>query len=136
MACRAENGRPSSVASSIPSSLLMKSNPPSTASVAEVSTAVRFDQRRRCSISLTSSGADLEHNPDRGPSFADLGEGLIDPRPPFMFNPGQGSSKAFFGWAGLFGGPVVDQAALHGLLRKVRDLGMSLVSINQQEGRG
>ena len=28
-------------------------------------------------------------------------------------------------------GPVVDQAALHGLLKKVRDLGLPLVSINQ-----
>jgi hypothetical protein len=26
-------------------------------------------------------------------------------------------------------GPVVDQAALHGLLRKVRDLGMTLISV-------
>ena len=31
----------------------------------------------------------------------------------------------------LLTGPVVDQAALHGLLRKVRDLGMPLVSVNQ-----
>ena len=30
----------------------------------------------------------------------------------------------------LLTGPVVDQAALHGLLKKVRDLGISLVSIN------
>ena len=30
----------------------------------------------------------------------------------------------------LLTGPVVDQAALHGLLRKVRDLGMPLVSVN------
>jgi hypothetical protein len=30
----------------------------------------------------------------------------------------------------LLTGPVVDQSALHGLLKKVRDLGMSLVSIN------
>ena len=29
----------------------------------------------------------------------------------------------------LLTGPVVDQAALHGLLRKVRDLGMPLLSI-------
>jgi hypothetical protein len=48
------------------------------------------------------------------------------------------------GWASWFGGlavtledngetlltgPVVDQAALHGLLRKVRDLGMPLISV-------
>ena len=30
----------------------------------------------------------------------------------------------------LLSGPVADQAALHGLLKKVRDLGMSLVSVN------
>jgi hypothetical protein len=30
----------------------------------------------------------------------------------------------------LLTGPVVDQAALHGLLKKVRDLGMPLVSLN------
>ena len=29
----------------------------------------------------------------------------------------------------LFTGPLIDQAALHGLLRKVRDLGMPLVSV-------
>ena len=28
-------------------------------------------------------------------------------------------------------GPVVDQAALHGLLKKVRDLGMPLISVSQ-----
>ena len=33
----------------------------------------------------------------------------------------------------LLTGPVVDQAALHGLLRKVRDLGMPLLSIQQVE---
>ncbi len=27
-------------------------------------------------------------------------------------------------------GPVIDQAALHGLLKKVRDLGLSLISVN------
>ena len=33
----------------------------------------------------------------------------------------------------LLTGPVVDQAALHGLLRKVRDLGMLLISVNRLE---
>lgn len=31
----------------------------------------------------------------------------------------------------LLTGPVADQAALHGLLKKVRDLGMILVSVNR-----
>jgi hypothetical protein len=31
----------------------------------------------------------------------------------------------------LLTGPVIDQAALHGLLKKVRDLGMTLISVNQ-----
>jgi hypothetical protein len=53
-------------------------------------------------------------------------------------------------WAGWFGGltltledngttllagPVVDQAALHGLLRKVRDLGMPLLAVIRVEPR-
>ena len=33
----------------------------------------------------------------------------------------------------LLTGQVVDQAALHGLLRKMRDLGMPLVSISPKE---
>ena len=33
----------------------------------------------------------------------------------------------------LLTGPVADQAALYGLLRKMRDLGMPLVSINRVE---
>lgn len=30
----------------------------------------------------------------------------------------------------LITGPVVDQAALHGLLKKIRDLGIPLISVN------
>ena len=33
----------------------------------------------------------------------------------------------------LLTGPVVDQAALHGLLKKVRDLGMPLLLVNRVE---
>jgi len=31
----------------------------------------------------------------------------------------------------VLSGPVADQAALHGLLRAVRDLGLPLISVNQ-----
>jgi hypothetical protein len=45
----------------------------------------------------------------------------------------------FAGWSvsaeaegdSLLTGPVADQAELHGLLRRVRDLGMPLVSVNR-----
>ena len=33
----------------------------------------------------------------------------------------------------LVSGPITDQAALHGLLRRVRDLGMALVSVGPVE---
>ena len=51
-----------------------------------------------------------------GPQWADWFEGLI-------ITGDDGDT--------LLTGPVVDQAALHGLLRKVRDLGLALVSIHR-----
>jgi hypothetical protein len=33
----------------------------------------------------------------------------------------------------LMAGPVIDQAALYGLLNKVRDIGLSLLSVNKVE---
>lgn len=69
----------------------------------------------------------------------------IDPDPPLVY---QIRIKGHLGpqWEHWFGdltvaledngdtlltGPVVDQSALHGLLRKVRDLGLPLISIGQ-----
>ena len=51
-----------------------------------------------------------------GPQWADWFEGLI-------ITGDDGDT--------LLTGPVVDQAALHGLLRKVRDLGIALVSVHR-----
>ena len=36
----------------------------------------------------------------------------------------------------LLSGPVVDQAALHGLLKKVRDVGLTLLSVNTVRPEG
>jgi hypothetical protein len=36
----------------------------------------------------------------------------------------------------LLSGPVADQAALHGLLKKVRDVGLPLLSVNTVEPSG
>jgi hypothetical protein len=36
----------------------------------------------------------------------------------------------------LLMGPLADQAALHGLLKKVRDLGLTLLSVNQLPSAG
>ncbi len=33
----------------------------------------------------------------------------------------------------ILSGPIVDQAALHGLLARVRDLGLELISVNRVE---
>jgi hypothetical protein len=37
------------------------------------------------------------------------------------------------GGSTLLNGPVVDQSALHGILKKIRDLGMPLLAVNQVE---
>ena len=52
--------------------------------------------------------------------------GQLDPRWAEWF---EGLTITLDGGDTLITGPVTDQAALHGLLRRVRDLGMPLVSV-------
>ena len=60
-------------------------------------------------VVLSASGAANEYNEERGPSLCDLGEGLLDPRPNFGYKPGNRVGAPVYAWAGLFGGPVIDQ---------------------------
>jgi hypothetical protein len=59
-----------------------------------------------CTIS--SSGVVQEYNEDMGPSLTYMGDGILDPRPPFTYRPGQRVGHDFFGWPGIFGGPAGD----------------------------
>ena len=73
-------------------------------------TATEHDQPWRCEIRLQG------HLDER---WADWFEGLTITRE------ANGETRLT--------GPVVDQTALHGLLRKVRDLGLPLISVNRLE---
>ena len=58
-------------------------------------------------------------------------EGVLDQRWSDWFDGMQISSQS--GGVTVIAGPVVDQAALHGLLAKVRDLNLPLISIRRIE---
>ena len=70
---------------------------------------------------------DEEHNPD--PCYQIRFKGHLDDRWAEWFD-GLTITLEENGDT-LLSGLVADQAALHGLLKKVRDLGMTLVSVNQ-----
>ncbi len=55
-------------------------------------------------------------------------EGILDERWTAWFNDLQVTAE---GTQTVISGPLPDQAALHGVLIKVRDLGMSLISVRQ-----
>ena len=57
-------------------------------------------------------------------------EGLLDPRWSVWFGGLQLTSD---GSQTTIAGPVADQAALHGLLTKIRDLGLPLLEVRRTE---
>ena len=58
-------------------------------------------------------------------------QGHLDPRWAALFD-GLRLSQESHGIT-LLAGPVIDQGALHGLLRKVRDIGLPLISVTHVE---
>jgi hypothetical protein len=44
------------------------------------------------------TGQDFEHNPQRSPSFSDLGDAMMDPRAAYSYDPGQGSAVPVLGF--------------------------------------
>lgn len=76
-------------------------------------------------MSTTSPSTDDHHEPGR---YEIRVQGHLDDRWIHWFE-GMTITREVNGDT-LLTGTVVDQSALHGLLRKVRDLGMPLVSVN------
>jgi hypothetical protein len=71
----------------------------------------------------------LPGNPDRATIYHIRLAGHLDPQWADWFD-GLRVSLQSDGTT-LLSGPVIDQAALHGLLKKVRDLGLPLIAVNQ-----
>lgn len=59
-------------------------------------------------------------------------EGILDKRWSAWFDPCEIRSED--GVVTVIAGPVADQSALHGLLSKINDLGLSLISVRRIEG--
>ena len=74
--------------------------------------------------------SEISTGPHRGPGRYEIRlKGHLDSRWSAWFD-GLSLSNENDGTT-IIGGPVADQAALHGLLQKVRDLGLPLVSVTQ-----
>jgi len=75
--------------------------------------------------------ADPAGRPDGTPHYEIRLRGRLDQRWAAWFD-GMALTTADDGTT-VLAGPVTDQAALHGLLQKVRDTGLPLVSVNRLE---
>lgn len=74
-----------------------------------------------------TNGINPHSNQGRAPVYHIRLQGHLDPRWTGWF---EGLSVTLEDTGDtLLAGPVVDQAALHGLFRKVRDIGMPLISV-------
>lgn len=75
---------------------------------------------------------ELDHRADDSPpwTYEIRITGRLDPRWEEWFD---GSTITVDNGDTLITGRVIDQAALHGLLRRVRDLGLPLVSVTRRE---
>ncbi|WP_151084499.1 hypothetical protein [Nocardioides cynanchi] len=71
-----------------------------------------------------------DSRPDGPPWYEIRLEGRLDPRWAGRFDP---MSLTTADGLTRLTGPVVDQAALHGLLHQLRDIGLTLVSVGQVE---
>jgi hypothetical protein len=69
-------------------------------------------------------------NPDGSGWYEIRLQGRLDPRWSARF---EGMTLTTGDGITLLAGPVVDQAALHGLLHQLRDIGLPLVSVRQVE---
>ena len=99
-------------------------------------------------VSPAAGDADIADEWDRGRSEMDERRGSPDVRREARRYEIRLKGRLDSSWAGWLGGmslthaadgttvlagPVADQAALHGLLQKLRDMGVTLISVNETE---